>query len=60
MPDEEHLGGFSQMGFLVISCVEWLNDVEFLCECQVGDYYILVSYCWMYNAILLINEGMNV
>ena len=22
MPDEEHLGGFSQMGFHVISCVE--------------------------------------
>ena len=25
MPDEEHLGGFSQMGFHVISCVQW-ND----------------------------------
>ena len=25
MPDEEHLGGFSQMGFHVISCVQ-MND----------------------------------
>ena len=27
MLDEEHLGGFSQMGFHVISCVEGLIDV---------------------------------
>ena len=30
MPDEEHLGGFSQMGFHVISSVVWMNVVEWL------------------------------
>ena len=24
IPDEEHLGRFSQMGFHIISCVEWM------------------------------------
>ena len=28
MPDEEHLGGFSHMGFHVISFVIWMNVVE--------------------------------
>ena len=27
MLDEEHLGGFSQMDFHVIYCVEWMIDV---------------------------------
>ena len=58
MPNEEHLGGFSQMGFHVISCVEWLIDVECLCECQFFSYYKLISYFWMYGAILLISEWM--
>ena len=34
MLDEEHLGGFSKMGFHIISFVIWMNDVngEFLYE----------------------------
>ena len=39
MPDEEHLGGFSQMGFQVISYVEWMNVVD------IGYY---VNVCLLY------------
>ena len=45
MPDEENLGIFSQMGFHIISCVEWLMTFECVYECQVVSYCILMSYC---------------
>ena len=57
MPDEEHLGGFSHMGFHVISCVDvcWIlkvyMDVCLLC--------IAYSCWWMYVAILPISKWMN-
>ena len=41
MSDEEHLGGFSQMGFHVISCVEWMNVVDIGCYVNVCLIYIV-------------------
>ena len=38
MLDEEHLGGFSQMGFHVISCVEWMINTV---NDHVNDSYFL-------------------
>ena len=57
MPEEEHLGGFSQTGFHVISCVDvcWILkvyvDVCLLC--------IVYSCCRMYVVILPISKWMN-
>ena len=45
MRDEEHLGGFSQMGFHVISCVELLIDDECYVNVKLFGYCKLMSYC---------------
>ena len=42
MPYEEHLGGFFQMGFHVISCVELMNVVNVECYVDVV-YFILLQ-----------------
>ena len=50
MPDEEHLGGFSQMGFHVIFVLKWLIDAVHV---DVNGFYLLsvaivefmVPYC---------------
>ena len=43
MPDEEHLGGFSQMGFHVISCVIWMNVDANVCLSYIMTVTIVVE-----------------
>ena len=57
MPDEEHLGGFSHMGFHVISCVDrcWMvnaNGLMFNYQCWMFDYIpLFIVIVWMNVAI---------
>ena len=45
MPDEEHLGGFSHMGFHVIAYVIRMNVVEWWMFMHMFDYVdIFLSY----------------
>ena len=60
VPDEEHLGGFSQMGFHVISSVKWMNVVDIGCYVNVCLLYIvtvivecMTQYYWS------VKEWMN-
>ena len=57
MLDEEHLGGFSHMGFHVISCV-WMGDwcCECLCLCLV--MLIMQVLLWL-NECHPINKRLN-
>ena len=67
MPAEENLGGFSQMGFHVISCVYkcWMVNVNgwiFNCQCWMFDCLPLFTVIvWMNVAILMnaINESIT-
>ena len=49
MPDEKHLGGFSQMDFHIISCVIWMNVVEWLMFMWIFAYLTLLRLhlCYM-------------
>ena len=67
MPDEENLGGFSQMGFHVSSSVDgcWMVNVNgwmFNCQCWLFDYIpLIIVIVWMNVAILMttVNEWMT-
>ena len=48
MPNEEHLVGFSQMGFHVISCVIWMNVIE----CRNVYVNVCISYIITVTVVL--------
>ena len=54
MPDEEHLGGFSQMGFHIISYVQ-MNDLCGECLCD----WLIVYFCVMLIMVQLLLVSCN-